>query len=58
MNRISNIIILAIMLLMASAPIQAADNKAKEAKTIRKERKLIREGNKLYNDKRFAEAEV
>ena len=58
MNRISNIIILAIMLLMASAPIQAADNNAKEAKTIRKERNLIREGNKLYNDKRFAEAEV
>ena len=56
MNRISNIIILAIMLLMASAPIQAADNNAKEAKTIRKERNLIREGNKLYNDKRFAEA--
>ena len=46
------------MLLMASAPIQAADNKAKEAKTIRKERNLIREGNKLYNYKRFAEAEV
>ena len=54
-RNISHIIIL---LAMCGLLLASCGNDAPEIPTVKKERKHIRRGNKDYNDKRYAEAEV
>lgn len=54
-RNISHIIIL---LAMCGLFLASCGNDAPEIPTVKKERKHIRRGNKDYNDKRYAEAEV
>lgn len=54
-RNISHIIIL---LAMCGLLLVSCGNDAPEIPTVKKERKHIRRGNKDYNDKRYAEAEV
>lgn len=50
-------LILLILSIATLSPVFAADNKPVDNST-RKERNYIRQGNSLYNEKRFADAEV
>ncbi len=57
MNRIK-INIITVFLLSVLFPIYAFADTAVTDETVRKEREFIRKGNKLYNEGRFADAEV
>lgn len=50
--------IFAILLVFMSLPMIAGAKGNDTDETVRKEREYIRSGNKLYNDKRYADAEV
>ena len=43
---------------MMIVPLVSNANEINEDETTRKEREFIRNGNKLYNEKRYADAEV
>ena len=46
------------ILIMMIVPLVSNANEINEDETTRKEREFIRNGNKLYNEKRYADAEV
>lgn len=58
MKNADRILTIAALCCFISAGAVPADNAADVVPTTKQERNYIRQGNKLYNDKRFAEAEV
>ena len=56
MKKVSKIF--AILLIFASMPVLANAKDKEEDETVRAEREYIRSGNKLYEEERYAEAEV
>lgn len=57
-SRLSKILFIFILGIGLPTSIKADNSQSKEAQTLRKERIYIKEGNKLYNDKKYSEAEV
>lgn len=56
MKQINKIVTVLFILSFISFTVNANDKELDE--TVRKERKFLKSGNKLYNDKRYADAEV
>lgn len=55
MKKLSKILLVLIIIML---PLVSSAKETNEDETVRNEREFIRKGNKLYNEKRYADAEV